>query len=105
MELAETTQMADMHPVFQSSIPIHSSCLETKMASLDIESRSSGNVSDTTGGLINGKFDIESLIAELTIEEKASLLSGMVVTQSKSLRVALDNMQGRISGTLRKFQD
>jgi hypothetical protein len=29
-------------------------------------------------GLITGDFDIETLIAELTIEEKASLLSGTI---------------------------
>jgi hypothetical protein len=31
-------------------------------------------------GLIKGDFDIETLIAELTVEEKASLLSGIVAT-------------------------
>jgi len=38
---------------------------------------------EASQGLIQGDFDIEALIAELTIEEKASLLSGTIATYPK----------------------
>lgn len=72
--------MAETHPVFQASHPIYSSCLETKMASLKINHESPQDGDRAKGGLINGKFDIDSLLAELTTEEKVSLLAGIVAT-------------------------
>jgi hypothetical protein len=38
---------------------------------------------NATGSLIEGKFDVESLLSQLTIQEKASLLSGIDATSSK----------------------
>lgn len=74
--------MTDTHAVFRSSISNHSSCLETKMAFLDTRNDMQGKVTKIAGGLIDGDFDVESLLAELTVEEKASLLSGIVATCS-----------------------
>jgi lysozyme family protein len=104
--LADIIQMTDSHPIFKTSIPIHSSCLETKTASFDIKNTmSGGEVASATGGLLSGKFDIESLLAELTIDEKASLLSGIVAISSTSLRIYLNYKQERTSGTPRKSRD
>jgi len=50
------------------------------MAASETNSKMSGGDANATGGLIEGEFDVESLLAQLTIEEKASLLSGIVVT-------------------------
>lgn len=50
------------------------------MAASETSYRPSGGDGHVTGSLIEGSFDIESLLAELTIEEKASLLSGIVAT-------------------------
>lgn len=46
------------------------------MAPRGVEQSVSNDVPTGAAGLIDGDFDIESLIAELTIEEKSSLLSG-----------------------------
>lgn len=43
----------------------------------------SGRDDCATGSLIEGEFDIESLLAQLTIEEKASLLSGIIATHTE----------------------
>lgn len=72
--------MTDTHAVFRTSIANHSSCLETKMASLDTGNNIGEKVTGATRGLIDGEFDVDSLLAELTIEEKGSLLSGIVAT-------------------------
>lgn len=85
VERVETFQMTDTHPVFQASnttFPITCSCLETKMAVSETGHKTSGGDGYTTGSLIEGKFDVEALLAQLTIEEKASLLSGIVATCS-----------------------
>ena len=74
--------MTDTHPVFQASNPTYSSCLETKMAASETSYRLSGSDDHVTRSLIEGSFDVESLLAQLTIEEKASLLSGIVATCS-----------------------
>jgi len=72
--------MTDSHPVFQASNPTYCSCLETKMAASETRYRPSGGEDRVAGSLIEGSFDIESLLTQLTIEEKASLLSGIVAT-------------------------
>lgn len=72
--------MSDTHPIFQASDPIYSFCLETKMASLNTKHESPNDGDRAKGGLIDGRFDIDSLIAELTTEEKVSLLAGTVAT-------------------------
>lgn len=85
VERVKMFQMTDTHPVFQASsstFPITCSCLETKMAASETSYKPSGGDDYTTGSLIEGKFDIEALLAQLTIEEKASLLSGIVKTCS-----------------------
>lgn len=46
------------------------------MAPRDVEQDVSNDVPIGAADLIDGDFDIEALIAELTIEEKSSLLSG-----------------------------
>ena len=75
--------MTDIHPVFQASNPTHCSCLETKMAASETGYRLSDGDDCAIGTLIEGEFDIESLLAQLTIEEKASLLSGTVATYAE----------------------
>jgi hypothetical protein len=85
VERVKTFEMTDTHPVFQASnptFPITCSCLETKMAASETGCKTSGGDDYAIGGLIEGKFDIEALLAQLTIEEKASLLSGIVATCS-----------------------
>jgi hypothetical protein len=52
------------------------------MAASETGCKTSGGDDYAIGGLIEGKFDIEALLAQLTIEEKASLLSGIVATCS-----------------------
>jgi hypothetical protein len=104
--LADIIQMTDTHPIFKTSIPIHSSCLETKTASFDIKNiMSEEEAASATGGLLSGKFDVESLLAELTIDEKASLLSGIVTISSTPSRLYLNCKQERTSGTPRKSRD
>jgi hypothetical protein len=97
--------MAGVHPVFQTSIPVYSSCLEYKMAFLNVEKEMSGTVSRATGGLIDGDFDVEKLLTQLTIEEKASLLAGTVAIYSRSIRNPSNNIQERISGIPRRSHD
>lgn len=41
---------------------------------------SGGDDGHVAGSLIEGEFDVESLLAQLTIAEKASLLSGIIAT-------------------------
>ena len=77
--------MTDAHPVFQASNPTLCSCLETKMAASETGYRLSGGDNCAIGGLIEGEFDVESLLAQLTIEEKASLLSGIIATYAERL--------------------
>lgn len=72
--------MTDTHPVFQASTPTYCSCLETKMAASETGHKPSGGDGHVTGSLVEGGFDIESLLAQLTVEEKASLLSGIIAT-------------------------
>jgi hypothetical protein len=105
VELAYIIQMTDTHPIFETSIPIHSSCLETKTASFDIRNKMSGEIASATGGLLDGDFDVESLLGELTIDEKASLLSGIVIIIITSFGICFNHEQVRTSGTRRKFQD
>jgi hypothetical protein len=105
VELADIIEMTDTHPVFETSIPIHSSCLETKTASFDIKNKMSGEVASATGGLLDGDFDVESLLGELTIDEKASLLSGIVAITTTSSGVCFNYEQARTSGTRRKSRD
>lgn len=77
MELGQrNVQMADTRINCSSSVPIHSSCLEAKMARIIPESNGPKAFISGKGGLIKGDFDVEALIEELTIEEKASLLAG-----------------------------
>jgi hypothetical protein len=98
VELADIIQMTDTHPNFETSIPIHSPCLETKSASFDIKNKMSGEVASATGGLLNGDFDVESLLAELTIDEKALLLSGIVVISSHCLEhILIMNRKGLLA--------
>jgi hypothetical protein len=61
------------------------------MAASETNSKVSDDGDYVTGGLIEGKFDVESLLAQLTIEEKASLLSGMVATFPEPLEIVFDN--------------
>lgn len=76
--------MTDTHPVFQASNLTYCSCLETKMAASETGHNPSGGGDDhVAGSLIEGEFDIESLLAQLTIEEKASLLSGIIATYAE----------------------
>lgn len=67
------------------------------------------NMSDDTAigtaGLINGDFDIDSLIAELTIEEKSSLLAGTATAYASITMSFAKHAQERTSGTLKRFQD
>jgi len=42
------------------------------------------DLGNSKGGLLHGKFDVDSLLSELTTEEKVSLLAGMGVLQRKS---------------------
>lgn len=84
-------QMTDTHPVFQASNPTYCSCLETKMAASATDTKVSGDGDYATGGLIEGNFDVESLLAQLTIAEKASLLSGIVATFSEPLEIVLNH--------------
>jgi hypothetical protein len=84
-------QMTDTHPVFQASNSTYCSCLETKMAASETNSSLSGSDDNATEGLIEGKFDVESLLAQLTIEEKASLLSGIEATLPRPLETLFDH--------------
>jgi hypothetical protein len=52
------------------------------MAASETGHKPSGGDGCTTRGLIEGEFDVEALLAQLSIEEKASLLSGIVATCS-----------------------
>ena len=61
------------------------------MAASETNPKVSGGDANATGGLIEGKFDVESLLAQLTVEEKASLLSGIVVTFPKSLKTVFNH--------------
>ena len=71
--------MTDAHPVFQASNPTYCCCLETKMAASETGHKpSGGDDGHVAGSLIEGEFDVESLLAQLTIGEKASLLSGII---------------------------
>jgi len=75
--------MTDAHPVFQASNPTYCSCLETKMAASETGYKpSGGDDGHVTESLIEGDFDIESLLTQLTIQEKASLLSGIIAIYS-----------------------
>lgn len=79
--------MTDTHPVFQASNPTYCSCLETKMAVSETGHKPSGGDDYATGSLIKGEFDIESLLAQLTIGEKASLLSGIIARHAERLEM------------------
>lgn len=46
------------------------------MASFVGNQAASDTATNAKRGLIHGKFDVEELLAELTVEEKASLLAG-----------------------------
>jgi len=61
------------------------------MAASETNSKVSGDDDYATGGLIEGDFDVESLLAQLTIEEKASLLSGIVATFPEPLDTVLNH--------------
>lgn len=78
--------MTDTHPVFQASNPTYCSCLETKMAAFETGHKpSGGHDGHVAGSLIEGEFDVESLLAQLTIGEKAALLSGIIATYPERL--------------------
>lgn len=68
--------MADARLDSPSSFPIHSSCLESKMARIIPENHGPKTFTNGKGGLIHGDFNVEALLEELTIEEKVSLLAG-----------------------------
>ena len=54
------------------------------MAASETRRKPSGGGDDcATGSLIEGEFDIESLLAQLTVGEKASLLSGIIATYAE----------------------
>jgi hypothetical protein len=61
------------------------------MAASETNSKVSGDGDYATGGLIEGKFDVESLLAQLTIEEKVSLLSGIVATFPELLEIVFNH--------------
>lgn len=61
---------------FPSSFPTHSSCLESKMARIIPERNDPKAFTSGKGGLITGDFDVETLLEELTVEEKVALLAG-----------------------------
>lgn len=79
---------------------MYSHCLEKKMASFVGNQATGNDVSIAKGGLIHGNFDVEELLAELTVEEKASLLAGNVSNASSHLLFASDVVQERTFGTL-----
>jgi len=75
------------------------------MASSNMDRKLPERDTAVSQGLIKGDFDIEYLLAELTIEEKASLLSGIVATYPERLEVAPDCLQARIFGIHKRSQD
>lgn len=64
-----------------------------------------GRAANGKGHLLHGDFDVESLLSELTVEEKASLLSGMNLVYNVPMCIMLTCGQGRTSGILKKFPD
>lgn len=81
--------MTSTRPVPDTSIPFYSHCLEKKMASVVGNRAASDTATNAKGGLIHGKFDVEELLAELTVEEKASLLAGNVSTNRHNCYLSL----------------
>lgn len=75
------------------------------MAPRDTRENMSDDIAIGVAGLINGVFDIDSLIAELTIEEKSSLLAGTATVYASSIVNFAKHAQERTSGTLKRFQD
>lgn len=62
-----------------SSILIISSCLESKMASNSQQRASSRHNASARKNLLPDDFDVDTLLSQLTIEEKAALLAGISV--------------------------
>jgi len=76
------------------------------MASLETNPKPSGSDDFAhTGGLIEGRFDVDSLLAQLTIEEKASLLSGIIATCSVRLKSRTRGLTIRRKGLLAYTRD
>lgn len=65
-----------------SSIPIISSCLESKMAPSSQQRASSRHDASARKNLLPDGFDVDTLLSELTVEEKAALLAGIPAPNS-----------------------